>query len=88
MSNQRANSKNPNNPAYKAAINNRSNQLNSNNHSFHSSRKQVCSYSSCSLGGHVSAVTPIFGCDNSNVIIQNGVRISKKQYDMLRLIFS
>lgn len=34
----RANSKNPNNPAYKAAQDNRSNQLNPNNEAYYSSR--------------------------------------------------
>ena len=36
--NQRSNSMNPNNPAYKASMDNRSNQHNPNNSSYHSSR--------------------------------------------------
>ena len=37
--NQRANVHNPTSPAHKAASNNRSNQINSNNSAYHSSRQ-------------------------------------------------
>ena len=39
--NDRANSKNPNNPAYKAVMDNKSNQMNPNNPAYDSSREET-----------------------------------------------